>query len=99
MSDVQKYPSGGNGVAEKGATAIPDEHLEDDFTTSLAIDGRKLLRKLDRKLLPALTLLYLLSFLDRSNGKVLFEGNGSRALTLTSGQRARRAYDNVSPYE
>ena len=34
------------------------------------INERALLRKLDFKLLPALTLLYLLSFLDRSNGKV-----------------------------
>ena len=33
-----------------------------------AIDEKKLLRKLDLHLLPGLTLLYLLSFLDRSNG-------------------------------
>lgn len=32
------------------------------------INEKALLRKLDFKLLPALTLLYLLSFLDRSNG-------------------------------
>lgn len=32
------------------------------------IKEKSLLRKLDRKLLPAVTLLYLLSFLDRSNG-------------------------------
>lgn len=34
-----------------------------------AINEKKLLRKLDGKLLPVLTILYLLSFLDRSNGE------------------------------
>ncbi len=32
------------------------------------IDERSLLRKLDLRLLPAVGILYLLSFLDRSNG-------------------------------
>lgn len=32
------------------------------------INEKALVRKLDRKLLPPVTLLYLLSFLDRSNG-------------------------------
>lgn len=36
--------------------------------TGSLINEKKLLRKLDLKLLPPLTLLYLLSFLDRSNG-------------------------------
>lgn len=34
------------------------------------INEKAILRKLDYKLLPPLTLLYLLSFLDRSNGVV-----------------------------
>lgn len=34
------------------------------------IDERSLLRKLDRNLLPAVGILYLLSFLDRSNGSL-----------------------------
>jgi len=33
-----------------------------------AIDEKKLLRKLDWYLVPGLTILFLLSFLDRSNG-------------------------------
>ena len=33
-----------------------------------AINEKALLRKLDLRLLPPLTILYLLSFLDRSNG-------------------------------
>lgn len=36
-----------------------------------AIDEKKLLRKLDWHLIPGLTVLFLLSFLDRSNGKPL----------------------------
>lgn len=34
----------------------------------VTVDDRALLRKLDWKLLPPLIVLYLLSFLDRSNG-------------------------------
>ena len=40
--------------------------LED--STTVAVNERALLRKLDVKLLPAVGILYLLSFLDRSNG-------------------------------
>jgi hypothetical protein len=40
----------------------------DSFTNPTGINEKALLRKLDLKLLPPLTLLYLLSFLDRSNG-------------------------------
>lgn len=36
------------------------------------IEEKALIRKLDRTLLPAVTLLYLLSFLDRSNGAYPF---------------------------
>lgn len=34
------------------------------------INEKRLLRKLDIRLLPAVSVLYLLSFLDRSNGKI-----------------------------
>ena len=40
----------------------------EDLGASFGVDEKALLRKLDLRLLPALTLLYLLSFLDRSNG-------------------------------
>ncbi|KZT70959.1 MFS general substrate transporter [Daedalea quercina L-15889] len=43
----------------KQSTAVSDEHR--------AVLERKLVRKLDSRLLPILTILYLLSFLDRSN--------------------------------
>ena len=41
-----------------------------DQGDNFGVDEKALLRKLDLKLLPALTLLYLLSFLDRSNGNL-----------------------------
>lgn len=47
------------------------KHSEAVSSTSLeaqVINEKALLRKLDLRLLPGLTLLYLLSFLDRSNG-------------------------------
>jgi len=43
-----------------------------------AIDEKKLLRKLDWHLVPGVTVLFLLSFLDRSNG------NPSLSLSLSS---------------
>jgi hypothetical protein len=36
------------------------------------INEKRLLRKLDIRLLPAVSVLYLLSFLDRSNGGLMF---------------------------
>ena len=47
--------------------ASPDT-FSDDVEIVHGINEKSLLRKLDSKLLPAVTLLYLLSFLDRSNG-------------------------------
>ena len=41
---------------------------DDSFANPTGINEKALLRKLDLRLLPPLTLLYLLSFLDRSNG-------------------------------
>lgn len=52
-------PSGGNNSS--GETS--DTELE-------AINEKSLLRKLDAQLLPAVGILYLLSFLDRSNGMI-----------------------------
>ena len=37
-----------------------------------AVDERKLLRKLDWHLVPGLSVLFLLSFMDRSNGSLSF---------------------------
>ena len=50
---------------EKGGRES-DTSLDEEATSG--INEKALLRKLDWKLLPAVSLLYLLSFLDRSNG-------------------------------
>ncbi|PIL30330.1 MFS general substrate transporter [Ganoderma sinense ZZ0214-1] len=49
---------------EKGSIRTPSESSAVLYS---AADERKLLRKLDANLLPAVIILYLLSFLDRSN--------------------------------
>jgi hypothetical protein len=49
-----------------GASANSDSDLE--IVAEGAVNEKKLLRKLDLRLLPAVSILYLLSFLDRSNG-------------------------------
>lgn len=62
-------------IAEKKETdayAAPEDAATSPSSSSIAefagINEKSLLRKLDLRLLPPLTLLYLLSFLDRSNG-------------------------------
>lgn len=50
-----------------------DSSSLESYTNPDGITEKALLRKLDWKLLPGLTLLYLLSFLDRSNGMFLPE--------------------------
>lgn len=47
--------------SENSQTVAVDEE-------SKSINERALIRKLDLRLLPAVTILYLLSFLDRANG-------------------------------
>ncbi|KAL8715207.1 MAG: hypothetical protein Q9220_001165 [cf. Caloplaca sp. 1 TL-2023] len=88
-----KYPS-----EEKYSTGDPSSHSDNESNSAYAVKDRALLRKLDLRLLPALTLLYLLSFLDRSNagneyltgltlyfiGYVLFEIPCNIVLKLTS---------------
>lgn len=77
MSELQKQhaPEVHDGALypedEKHNVALsPSTGSEDAQDEYPGINDKALLRKLDRKLLPALTLLYLLSFLDRSNGRM-----------------------------
>ena len=49
-----------------GASTSSDSDLE--IVAQSDINDKALLRKLDLRLLPAVSVLYLLSFLDRSNG-------------------------------
>jgi hypothetical protein len=52
----------------KEAQTAASLECDDSFTNPTGINEKALLRKLDLKLLPPLVVLYLLSFLDRSNG-------------------------------
>lgn len=57
---------------EKERTVVEEKNC--DHATEESgdeIDEKKLMRKIDLHLLPPLTLLFLLSFLDRSNGNPL----------------------------
>jgi len=67
MSDPEAAVSHEKTTLNRGNDSRGDES-DDSFTNPTGINEKSLVRKLDWKLLPPLTLLYLLSFLDRSNG-------------------------------
>lgn len=56
---------------EAVSSGLDDYQSDDSFAyeNPTGINEKALVRKLDWKLLPPLTLLYLLSFLDRSNSE------------------------------
>ena len=61
---------GDDAVSKEGnipASPSSDDKEVEDLETVYGVNEKALLRKLDLRLLPAVTLLYLLSFLDRSN--------------------------------
>lgn len=73
MADFEKespaHSSDEGVIGEKGTPgAIISSEANEELHAGFGVNERALLRKLDLKLLPAVTLLYLLSFLDRSNG-------------------------------
>lgn len=57
--------------ALENVVALSLHGSNDGLEAISGIKEKSLLRKLDRRLLPPVTLLYLLSFLDRSNGESL----------------------------
>jgi len=63
--DVEKSRQSATG-SEAKATFSPDS-ASDEVAASYGLDEKRLLRKLDYHLLPGVAILYLLSFLDRSN--------------------------------
>lgn len=67
--DNEKVAVEDQGRLEGQGNSPSDLSDNESFTNPTGINEKKLLRKLDLKLLPPLSLLYLLSFLDRSNGK------------------------------
>lgn len=62
---IGQFEFGGAKDSEK-ETASSNDH-----TTTIydEVESKRILRKVDMRLLPCLTLLYLLSFLDRGNSK------------------------------
>ena len=78
--------------------ALSDTENEGQIST---VDEAALLRKLDFKLLPGLCVLYLLSFLDRSNGIVFRHGSHLYRwkLMYNSWQRQARGSDYGSENE
>ena len=72
MAATEKYLASPNvdddAPREKDVSVTPILEPDEDLEATYGVNETALLRKLDLKLLPALTLLYLLSFLDRSNG-------------------------------
>jgi hypothetical protein len=70
MASVSEKYGGDPNVKNEGSRSPPSSLAE-----AVGINEKALLRKLDYRLLPPLTLLYLLSFLDRSNvGNARLEG-------------------------
>lgn len=57
-----------------GASTNSDSDVE--YVAAGEVNESRLLRKLDLRLLPAVSILYLLSFLDRSNGTLLLYRSG-----------------------
>lgn len=68
MSSDEKFTATQDRLNGEKKTPSLSYGSDDDGDKARTVEDKRLLRKLDRKLLPALTLLYLLSFLDRSNG-------------------------------
>ncbi|TVY13764.1 putative transporter protein, partial [Lachnellula arida] len=66
MSDPEIAVSHEKTTLDHGNGSRGDES-DDSFTNPTGLNEKSLVRKLDLRLLPPLTLLYLLSFLDRSN--------------------------------
>lgn len=60
-----------NNMAEKASEQSPSDHsrspVGSDLEDASGVDDRALMRRIDIRLLPGVTLLYLMSFLDRSN--------------------------------
>lgn len=67
MSDLEVAGAHEKTTLDHGNGSKGDES-DDSFANPSGLNEKSLVRKLDLRLLPPLTLLYLLSFLDRSNG-------------------------------
>ena len=82
VRDAAKAPSADSVEPVNEKQVASPASSTDDVEFTSGINEKALLRRLDLKLLPAVTLLYLLSFLDRSNG-TWSTGMHDRVLTGT----------------
>jgi hypothetical protein len=73
MSEKESSPGSGKADSLQDIKDKPTPDSSSVSDTSFNVNEKALLRKLDMRLLPPLTLLYLLSFLDRSNGSTPIE--------------------------
>ena len=76
-------------IAYHGLPPDPDAHLSE--AERLAID-KKLVRKLDLKLIPWLSLLYLMSFLDRKQKQTIAMSNDGESHFANSSKLFRNEY-------
>ncbi|KAI5118029.1 hypothetical protein M0805_004894 [Coniferiporia weirii] len=65
--DMKKPPASHSEVLATKVKSDPSESLDISEPALHAVDGKKLLRKIDLYIIPWLALLYLLNFLDRAN--------------------------------
>ena len=87
-----------DGVPEKGGGLSPNDSSSDlDGHSEFAVSEKRLLRKLDRHLLPGVCLLYLLSFLDRSNVANARLDGLAIDLHMTGNQYATLCQGNFDP--
>jgi hypothetical protein len=81
---------------EKGVTPAPS----DSDVELTSVNEKSLLRKLDARLLPAVSILYLLSFLDRSNGTLALRSTQNSAMLMrNSRKRSHRRPHNRPPHD
>ncbi|KAK4949706.1 hypothetical protein LTR10_011547 [Elasticomyces elasticus] len=87
MDKVQEINTDTTWVEEKGVDTPSVDHPDTNLTPEeRAEKDRQLLRKLDLRLIPWLCLIYLLSFLDRTNiGNAKIAGL-QKDLKMTNGQ-------------
>lgn len=57
-------------VQDEKTVSPPSERTEEEGTDEF-VNEKALIRKLDWRLIPSVTILYLLSFLDRANGEAV----------------------------
>jgi hypothetical protein len=84
---------------EKPHAPVASNTSDADVEVPGSINEKKLLRTLDLRLLPAVSVLYLLSFLDRSNGTASPPPYSDVPLTCHSRERSDRRPNDRPPHD